>query len=298
MTGITQDNGPGQLFLGIDGGGSKCKARLVDAAGNLLGEGLAGPANAFQDRRQACQSIVESARCALGAAGLPDATLDQLAVGAGLAGVNIPRVAGEMGDWQHPFGQFYLGTDIHIACLAAHGGEEGVVIVAGTGSVGYSTRGGVSYGAHGFPLGDKGSGAWLGLEAMKAVLLALDGLGPDTGLSTRVESQLGARGLDLVDAMAGASQRDYGALAPLVLQCAEQGDPVARGIVEEGASYLSDMAAKLLSGSEAALCMLGGLGEKLQSWMRPEVAARIVCPLGQPDEGAVRFAVESFRRNT
>jgi glucosamine kinase len=297
MTENTIKDAAGVLFLGIDGGGSKCKARLEDGAGRLLGEGVAGPANAFQNGDLARRSMLESARRALAAARLPETALAKLVVGAGLAGVNVPRVAGEMEQWQHPFARLYLDTDIHIACLAAHSGEEGAVIVAGTGSVGYSTRGGVSCGAHGFPFGDKGSGAWLGLEAMKAVLLALDGLGPETALSSAVESLLGASGLDLVDAMAGASSRDYGTLAPLVLECAGQGDAVARDIVLEGAAYLSDMAGKLLSGSAASLCMLGGLGEKLRPWMSPEVVARMVPARGQPDEGAVCFARQRYYRD-
>ena len=130
------------------------------------------------------------------------------------------------------------------------------------------------------------------------MLLALDGLGPDTSLLGRVEAHLGERGLGIIDAMAGAAPREYGALAPLVLDCAERGDAVALGIVETGATYLSDMAQNLLSDGGAALCMLGGLGEKLIPWMRPELAQRIVPPLGQPDEGAVRFAMQRYLGET
>ncbi len=294
MTEKTANNTPGTMFLGIDGGGSKCKARLVDGAGRLLGEGIAGPANVFQDQQRARRSIVESARQALVAAQLPETHIGQLVVGAGLAGANVPRVARETVQWDHPFARFYLGTDIHIACLAAHGGADGDVIVAGTGSVGYSTIDGISYGGHGFPLGDKGSGAWLGLEVVKVVLEAHDGLGPETALSACLESHLAATGLGIVDAMAGASSSDYGALAPLLLECAQGDDPVALDIVRDGAAYLSDMAEKLLAADGARLCMLGGLGERLQSWMRPEVVARVVPSLGQPDEGAVHFAIQCY----
>lgn len=294
MTEETEKKMPGPMFLGIDGGGSKCKARLADGTGKFFGEGVAGPANVFQDQRQARRSIVESAQRALASAHLPDTDIKNLVVGAGLAGANIPRVARETEEWDHPFAKFYVGTDIHIACLAAHGAADGAVIVAGTGSVGYSTINEIGYGGHGFPFGDKGSGAWLGLEAVKAVLQADDGLAPETALSRALESQLAASGLGIADAMVGASSRDYGALAPLVLECAQRGDPVALEIVREGAAYLSDMAEKLLGTSEGGLCLLGGLGERLQAWMRPEIVARVVPALGQPDEGAVRFAIQCY----
>ncbi|MEH6587656.1 MAG: BadF/BadG/BcrA/BcrD ATPase family protein [Halioglobus sp.] len=284
------------FFLGVDGGGSKCKARLVNAAGELLGEGIAGPANPFQNLELACDSIVEAAHRALSEAGMDDSAMGSLVAGAGLAGVNIPRFHQLMSQWAHPFAQLYLATDIHIACLGAHGGADGAVIVAGTGSVGYSSVAGVgtSFGAHGFPFGDKGSGAWLGLEAMKALLLAADDLGPATSLVEAVEKHLGVKGLDIIGAMARATQRDYGALAPLVLTAATADDPVALGIVREGADYLSDLAERLLASGVEEFCMLGGLSPKIMPWMRPQVIAKVVAPRGQPDEGAVSFTLGRY----
>ena len=72
-------------------------------------------------------------------AGLGDKAnqIGETIAGVGLAGVNVPRFMKLMQAWDHPFGEMHLTTDIHIACLAAHGGENGAVIVAGTGSVGY-----------------------------------------------------------------------------------------------------------------------------------------------------------------
>lgn len=283
-----------QLYLGVDGGGSKCRARLESAAGELLGTGVAGPANPFQNLRQACDSIVESARRAVANAGLPDSALAHLVVGAGLAGVNIPRFYELMTQWQHPFARLYLATDIHVACLGAHAGGDGAVIVAGTGSVGYSLVDGVgtSFGAHGFPFGDKGSGAWLGLEAMKATLLAVDDLGPETRLLGLLGAQLDAVGLDIIEAMAGATSQDYGALAPLVLQAAAEGDAVALGIVGEGAGYLSALAQRLLDNGATGFCMLGGLAPKITPWMDADIVSQIIPPRAQPDEGAVRLARE------
>ena len=281
------------LYLGVDGGGSKCKARLVDATGTLLGIGSAGPANPFQDLEQTRHSILASADLALAEAGLASADRARLVVGAGLAGVNIPRFHRMMSQWRHPFGQLYLTTDIHIACLGAHGGEDGAVIVVGTGSVGYSSVQGVgtSFGAHGFPFGDKGSGAWMGLEAMKAMLLAVDELGPATSLVAAVQDHLGCTGLDVIDRMAGAAPRDYGALAPLVLTAAGDGDEVALAIVRQGADYLSDLAGRLVATGVDEFCMLGGLATRIMPWMRPEITAMVVPPRGQPDEGAVGFAM-------
>ena len=277
------------LYVGIDGGGSKCKARL--AGPESLGTGVAGPANPFQDLAQARVSIVEAAELALLDAGLPKSAIRQVVAGAGLAGVNIPRIREQLLAWQHPFAELHLSDDVHIACLGAHAGEDGAVIVAGTGSVGYSSlAGGLSIGAHGFPFGDKGSGAWLGLKGLEAALLAMDELAPATQLLPALEDALEAKGLDLIGAMAGAGQRDYGRLAPVVLACADHGDVVARDIVLEGVAYLERVAERLLQQGHDHFCMLGGLAPRLLPWLSAQTRAHLRPPKGQPDEGALLFA--------
>ncbi|TXS89816.1 ATPase [Parahaliea maris] len=291
MTSHTPD--ASRLYLGIDGGGSKCRALLTDATGRTLGCGISGPANPFQNLEQACDSITRASTEALAQAGLGGQALGGVIAGVGLAGVNIPRVYEQMSLWSNPFAALYLTTDIHIACLGAHGGEDGAVIVVGTGSVGYVCERGDShsYGAHGFPFGDKASGAWLGLEGLKAALLCLDGLGPQTALLAATEAHLHARGLNLVAAMAGARSRDYGALAPVVLACAEAGDAVATAIMEEAAAYLDALAAKLFAHGAERFALLGGLGQRLVPWLSPESRAAVIAAQGQPDEGAVSYAM-------
>lgn len=277
------------LYLGIDGGGSKCRARVTGAGRE--GVGVAGPANPFQNLTQSCESIQQAAELALADAGLPADALGKLVAGAGLAGVNIPSVREQLLAWRHPFSALYLTDDIQIAFLGAHGGEEGAVIVAGTGSVGYSSlNGGLSIGAHGFPFADKGSGAWLGLKALEAALLALDDLGPATALLPALEEELQARGLDLVGAMAGAGQQDYGRLAPRVLAVAEAGDAVAVAIVREGVDYLEQVAKRFLARGHSHFCLLGGLAARLLPWLEEKTLQCLQPPRGQADEGALLYA--------
>lgn len=293
---MTCEQQPETVYLGIDGGGSKCKARIRGM--NTEGVGVAGPANPFQNLEQAKQSIIEASQLALADAKLPEAMISQLVAGVGLAGVNVPRFMDLMQSWNHPFAQMYLTTDIHIACLSAHGGENGAVIVAGTGSVGYASINGTStsYGGHGFPFGDKGSGAWLGLEAIKAALLHMDTLGPETSLLQAIEQKLAVKGLDIADAMASARTRDYGSLAPLVLAAADKGDSVAKSILEDGAGYLNDMASRMLNAGAESFCLLGGLSGKISQWMDPEVIQYLVEPKEEPDHGALLFATTSHER--
>jgi len=280
------------LYIGIDGGGSKCRATIMTADLQTLGTGTAGPANPFQNAQQTRESISAAAERALADAGLAGMQLKQLIAGVGLAGVNVAGVYQLMNSWEHPFKRMHLTTDLRIACLAAHNRPQGAVIIAGTGSCGYALldQRELCVGGHGFPLGDKGSGAWLGLAAVKAVLLAADGLGPSSSLSDRISELLQARGIALVEKLCGASASDYAKLAVLVLDAAEAGDSVALQILSEGASYLSRLGHKLWAANPGRLSLIGGLALRLLPWLDPELVAHLSPALFPPEVGAVVYA--------
>lgn len=281
-----------QLFIGIDGGGTKCRARLFSADDKVLGTGVGGPANPLHGQSQAKASILHAVEMALTDAGLPNSTAGSLIAGVGLAGVNLPSLFDVMNAWHHPFQKMYLTTDLHIACLGAHTRDEGAVMIAGTGSCGYSFVKGKAtiLGAHGFPFGDKCSGAWIGLEAVKAVLLASDNLGPYTSLSDLIGDHLNAKGVMIVDKMGSAKSSDYAKLARFVLEAANANDEVAVKIMREGADYMSAVAEKLWETEPSRMSLIGGLSEPLMPWLKPSIAASLSSPISQPEFGAVYFA--------
>jgi glucosamine kinase len=280
------------LFIGIDGGGTKCRASIMTADLQVLGTGVGGPANPFHGVQQAKDSIRTAAELALIDAGLPPSAMGELIAGAGLAGVNVPSLYEVMSAWEHPFKEMHLTTDLHIACLGAHNRDEGAVMICGTGSCGYSFVGDQSLflGGHGFPIGDQGSGAWMGLEAIKAILLASDDLGPKTSLSETIGEFLQASGVMIVDRLFGAKQGDYAKFAIFVVDAADAGDAVATKIVKEGAAYMSGVARKLWATNPGRMSIIGGLAPRLISWMDKDMADNLSPALYQPEFGAVYFA--------
>jgi len=284
------------LYLGIDGGGTKCRASIMSANLQVLGTGVGGPANPFHGVQQAKDSIRAAADLALIDAGLPPSVMGELIAGAGLAGVNVPSLYEVMSIWEHPFKQMFLTTDLHIACLGAHNRDEGAVMIAGTGSCGYSfvKNSALFLGGHGFPIGDKGSGAWMGLEAIQAVLLASDNLGPQTSLSESIGEFLQAQGVVIVDKMCGAKPSDYARFALLVVDAADAGDAVALRIVQAGADYMSAVARKLWQTQPGRMSMIGGLAPRLIPWMDQAMANNLSPALYQPEFGAVYFAKQRF----
>lgn len=289
-----------QLFIGVDGGGSKCRATIYCADGTVLGTGVAGRANPLHGLTQTFESIEASTRLALLDAGMNESDSHLLVAGLGLAGVNVPRLYQDVINWQHPFAAMYVTTDLHTACIGAHRGADGAVIITGTGSCGYAHVGdtSLSIGGYGFALGDKGSGAWLGLKAAEHVLLALDGFAAPTRLTDMLLNYFDVRdALGIVENLAGKSSSCYAALARSVLDCASEGDAVATAIVQEGADYISDMARKLFSLNPVRFSMIGGLAEPLQAWLGADVVAKISETLAPPELGAMYFALQEFNKS-
>ncbi len=285
------------LFVGIDGGGSKCKAVIMDQNNNILGTGLSGPGNPLHGLKQATTSITASVQLALNNANLCHVKLNELIVGAGLAGVNLDTLFEQISTWQHPFKQMFLTTDLLIACLGAHQGEDGAVVITGTGSCGFSSVKGKSLiiGAHGFPHGDKGSGAWFGLQATKQVLLSLDGIVAPTLMSKQLLAIVNSKSaFELVEAIANKPATFYAKLANLVFDAAELGDAIAKNIILEGAEYINHVVAKLWQQNPPRMSIIGGLSSRLTPWLAPDISAKLSAALTPPEVGAILFAKQQL----
>lgn len=290
---ITNNINHNQLFVGIDGGGTKCKAIIVNSRNEILGTGVAGPGNPLHGFNQATDSIEQSARLALQDAGLKDTPLSALIAGVGLAGVNLPSLLKQMTQWQHPFQTMHLTTDLLIACMGAHQGSDGAVMIAGTGSCGFSYVNGQSFmlGGHGFPHGDKGSGAWIGFTACQQVLLSLDKLIPSGVLTDLVMKYLEVRdAMQLVEVIANKPAAFFAQLAGCVFQSAQANDAIAIAILKEGGAYLSDIARRLLDKNPPRLSFIGGLSAAMTTWLDTDIQAILSAPLSSPEMGSILYA--------
>ena len=145
-------------FLGIDGGGSRCRARIRDQNGALLAEAIGGSSNIYQDFENALCNITATAADAAKQAGL---NTSDLHAGLGLAGLVTSKSAEPIMAAQLPFASVTADNDAYAACLGAFGGRDGGIVIAGTGSIGFALIGDQRHmiGGWGFALGDHGSGA-------------------------------------------------------------------------------------------------------------------------------------------
>jgi len=90
--------------------------------------------------------------------------------------------------------------------------------------------------------------------------------------------------------MAQASPRDYGALAPIVMDHADADDPIARSIVEDAAGHVERFIETIVARGVVRCTLVGGLAPRLRPWLRVRTVAHLCPPLGDPLEGALRLA--------
>ncbi|MBL4927315.1 BadF/BadG/BcrA/BcrD ATPase family protein [Fuscibacter oryzae] len=275
-----------QLFLGIDGGGTGCRAAVADASGRILARAEAGPANIASDLPGAMVNILRAADHALTELG---AQPSMVRAGLGLAGANAAGVAEQLAATL-PFAVARVVTDAVTAVMGALGEGDGIVAAMGTGSVFGVQRGGVvrQMGGRGLAMGDEGSGAWIGRAILARALRAVDGLEDMTPLLRALIDEAG--GDDRVVAYSlTARPADYAALAPRVLT---SGDAAAEAVMQAATDHVAAAVAVLQAGQDLPVVFLGGLG--------PTFAARLagrwpIRPaLGTALDGALRLA----RRDT
>ena len=165
------------LLLGVDGGGTQSRARLSTYSGGVLAEAVSGPANLRLGIGASFSSVVDAARRCFDGAGIAQQNISRIVACLALAGASEPRQLAAAKQYGHPFRMAVITTDAHAACIGAHGGKDGGVIIAGTGAVGWAVIKEQTYriGGWGLPISDEGSGAWIGIEALRRVLWAHDG---------------------------------------------------------------------------------------------------------------------------
>lgn len=228
--------------VGVDGGGSKTLAVVVDAEGHERGRGMAGSSNhTGVGIEQAVQHIYSAVEDAARQAGC---VLPLQSAWFGLAGVDHRADYDLLLPYLRPLAQsVYLTNDAELT-LSGLPGSVGIALIAGTGSIalGHDARGTVARaGGWGHIIGDEGSGYELGCRCLQAVARATDGRGQATLL---VDMLLKHWRLDDASEMIGkvyndADKATIAALSALVFAAARDDDEVACGMVEDAARELA-----------------------------------------------------------
>lgn len=286
-----------EFLVGVDGGGTATRALLARRGGPVLGQGQAGPSALGQGIAPAWVQVQLAITSAFASAGLPVPSWGRCAVGAGLSGVSNRPWRDEFVALNPGFGRLIAETDSFTMLLGAHGGKPGAIVAAGTGSIGEVLRpdgSRFSVGGWGFPVSDEGSGAWLGLRAVRLAQCAMDGR-VNAGPLARFVWQTCGDNRDSLQAWCDhAGQFAYAQLAPAVFSN-EAADPAAAQLLGNAVAALDAIALALDPQGGLPLAVCGSIGRRLAERMSPALRSRMVDAADGPAAGAltlIRRAVD------
>jgi N-acetylglucosamine kinase-like BadF-type ATPase len=237
--------------LAVDGGGTRCRAALCRTDGQILRYVQGGSCNYHSIGAEQATAVLTAVlaaltnnqalqiRCAvLGLAGL-DTKKDRAALSAivhnALAAAQIAADA------------VYLDNDALVILKGLVGGNNGVMLAVGTGSIACGiTEDGreVRVGGWGYRIGDEGSGYAIGKAALVHILRAYDGREEPSGIATAVLRELAlANEEELLNWVYSAqfSVQQLAALTPVILRLAAEGDYQALAISERACHELGAM---------------------------------------------------------
>lgn len=305
-----------RYYLGVDGGGTNCRIRLADANLNTLADAAGGRSNLQIDNGDpAYRSITEGTREVFAKAGLDLSLTASTYACFGMAGGRLPSARTEFEQRSWPFAAVKVFDDIDIARAGAHGGEDGGVIIVGTGSAAMAIANGVRHqaGGWGFHIGDQMSGAILGRELVRRTVEATDGLVSGSPLTAAVLAKFGGSIDGIMDwsfpkddsapaapkagapqTLLGRAPAEYGALMPMLFEYLEKGDPVALELLELEMSYIDTYVRWFKARGVTRLAAVGGLGTRLYPQMIARWGDFIVTPKHEPLHGAVILAKQFF----
>ena len=237
------------IFIGIDGGGTKTKVQIEDSDGNIIGKTVAGAANIRLSVTEAWDSINSGITEALKDTdiSLNDNSID-FHIGLGLAGISIQKAKDEFLNTPHPFKTLILESDAHISCLGAHEGKDGSIISIGTGMIGYQIENNITsrVAGWGFPHADTGGGAWLGMEGIRKTLSSLDGCCDMSPMTNAIYEYFNNDLSELVTWANNSNSSNFAKIAPLVTDHAELNDPIAIELVEQAGEEIVSLANALV----------------------------------------------------
>lgn len=290
--------------LGIDGGGTKTDAVILDEQGNIVGTGIGGGSNAnFTPRRSAAAAFRRAIKCALKEAGISG---DRIAAAACTFGTVAREVFEQLGITAEP----HQLSECRVAFERA-GIEEvrGVAVVAGTGSscVGVKPDGTIiAAGGWGPIFGDEGSAYDIGLRGIKQSILAQEGRASDTLLVREMRDYFGQDKprkaiRKLFDIK--VNQPEIAGFAVRVSAAANAGDKTSLEIIESSGESLGELAAfvarKLFSEEDSFPFVLAGgvfnIGnlviDPIRAVLRPQFPnSKLVVAKMRPGEAIARLA--------
>ncbi|QNQ09541.1 N-acetylglucosamine kinase [Sphingomonas alpina] len=241
-------------FLGVDGGGSKTEFVCIDATGTIKARALTGTTYHLEIGMNETVSRLEQGVAAI--CGQLDIQPDAL----GFVFFGLPAYGEDsvIDPQLHAacrsllgHERYLCGNDMVCGWAGSLGCQDGINIVAGTGSIAYGERQGKTgrAGGWGEVFGDEGSAYWIAVQGLALFSHMSDGRAPKGVLHQRIVEALSlGNDLDLCQRIMGPAamgRSEIAALAGLVSRAAADGDTGANAILASAAHELAALAISL-----------------------------------------------------
>ena len=309
----------GSLLLGVDGGGTKTEFVLVDRAGRIAAMHRESGSYHLQIGIERLRDVIgRGLKAILGGLGLSGDAVEYAFFGLPAYGEDssIQPLLDSLPAEFLGHRRYRCGNDMVCTWAGSLAGEDGIGIVAGTGSIGYGERAGRTARAGGWGelFSDEGSAYWIATRGLNAFSRMADGRLPRGPLYHILVREFAlASDLDLcahVMSAEGPSRDRIAAFCPLVARAADEGDEQAQAIFQAAARELADIADALRTalgyppGERVLTSYSGGAfvtGERLLAPFRnslSELSAdfELRVPLLTPSVGAALYAARDCGR--
>ena len=282
------------LVIGVDGGGTGCRAAIGTHADGILARAAGGPANFATNPDCAIANVVEAVAKAAAEIGVKAQSLSAATAHVGLAGAltnnDHQRAAKAL-----PFGNITVTDDRCTSVVGALGADCGFLLSVGTGTIAATNSNhDIRYvGGWGFHVADQASGAWLGRAALEQTMLCYDALAKHGDMTQNLFAKFNNDPNQVVAFSISAKPGDFGALAPDVVNAAKNDDPWALAIMKKGAKYLEEALVALGHQKGDAVCLTGGLGPHYATYLAPQFTENLIPARGNALDGAFQLACQN-----
>lgn len=221
-----------KYVIGVDGGGTKTEATAYDSDGKVISTSIKGFANLLNNREDALENIVTAIK----------EIIDKLEKYE-LCGVYLGIAGSEVGDNAEIIKETIKDMlridsivmhDSEIALKAMLKGKDGILVIAGTGSVAFGVNNNLTArcGGWGNLLGDEGSGYKIAIDAIKRMIFEEENDLPQSELSRKIMNKLQINSVNEVTKFVYSSTKnEIASLAEIVSRLGESGDEIASEIL-------------------------------------------------------------------
>lgn len=271
-----------RLLIALDGGGTKTELVLFTPEGTVLERVLAPGSNPNDFGWERTEKALETGLTAL----LEQHGGLQAPLSAAFAGIAGCMAGDNKNHLQQLMRRLIPGaahivadSDVVNALSSGVGMNDGCVVIAGTGSVGFARTDGkmIRVGGWGYLFDRGGSGFDLGRDAVMAALYALDGRGPETVLTEMIEEQLKEPLEQSIQRLYREGRPAIAVFAPLVFAAAKRGDGAALKILDTNAAELARLMNAMGRQLKQDVCDTVLAGSLFRAWdqLSPRILPRL-----------------------